>query len=100
MKSLTRFANTWTRLRPLEGQRRALAAFAVGLALTAIAFFTVRHEERLSRRDAFERRATELAAALRTNLELPLETVRLMPALFDGTAPVSREDFMGLVGPS
>jgi CHASE1-domain containing sensor protein len=100
VKSLTRFADTWTRLRPLEGQRRALAAFVVGLALTAIAFYTVRHEERLTRRDQFERRASELTASLRTQLELPLETVRLMPALFDTPSAIGREDFMALVGPS
>jgi serine/threonine-protein kinase len=87
------------RLRPLDGQRRAIAAFVVGLSLTAIAFFTVRHEEHASQRDQFERRAQELSAALRTHLELPLETVRLMPALFDGPAPISREDFLALVGP-
>ncbi|MET0283218.1 MAG: CHASE domain-containing protein [Polyangiales bacterium] len=100
VKSLTRFADTWTRLRPLEGQRRAIAAFVVGLALTAIAFYTVRHEERLTRRDQFERRASELTSSLRTQLELPLETVRLMPALFDTPSPVTREDFLHLVGPS
>jgi CHASE1-domain containing sensor protein len=100
VKSLTRLADTWVRLRPLEGQRRAIAALVVGLALTGIATFTVRHEERVARREAFERRATELSAALRSHLELPLETVRLMPALFDGPAPISREDFLGLVGPS
>ncbi len=100
MKSLTRLANTWTRLRPLDGQRRAIAAFGVGLALTAIAFFTVRHEEQLARRDQFERRASDLASSMHTQLELPLETVRLLPALFDTTAPVTRDDFINLVGPS
>jgi serine/threonine protein kinase/CHASE1-domain containing sensor protein len=99
VKSLTRLASTWARVRPFDGQRRAIWVLLAGLLVTGTSFLAVRREEAELRRAEFEARAQELAGSLRARMELPLETLRLMPALFDGSVPVDHADFMALVGP-
>lgn len=100
VNSLTRLATTWARVRPFHGQRSAFVVLAVGLVASALALFALRSYEQGRERRAFEQRADELIRALRTHLELPFETLRLMPALFDGSDPVDADEFIGFVGPA
>jgi serine/threonine protein kinase/CHASE1-domain containing sensor protein len=100
VQSLSRIADTWSRVRPLEGQRRALWVLLGGLLATAIALLALRAHEDDQRRIEFERRAYDLSRSLRTALSLPLETLRLIPPLFDGSDPVTPEEFIGFVGPA
>jgi CHASE1-domain containing sensor protein len=100
VKSLTRVVDTWARVRPLDGQRPALFVLLLGLLATGLSFWAVRRNEADLRRAEFEQRARDLGGALRASLELPLETLRLMPSLFDGSDPVDHDEFLGLVGPS
>jgi serine/threonine-protein kinase len=87
-------------VRPLDGQRPAFFVLVLGLLATGLSFWAVRRNEADLRRVEFEQRARDLGGALRASLELPLETLRLMPSLFDGSDPVDHDEFVGLTGAS
>ncbi len=84
-----------------EDRRRGLrpyllpaGVFLVGAAISTVMFIAhnVRSTERA--RLAFERRATEVVAGgLEMGLDLPLEVLRSLPALFEASVDVSREEF-------
>jgi len=71
----------------------AVAAFLIGAVVSGAAFLALntRHIER--QRLAFERQAAETAGALELGLDIPVEVLRSIPALFDASVDVSRSEF-------
>jgi CHASE1-domain containing sensor protein len=69
----------------------------LGVALSAAASFAVRLREGETERLAFERRASELAAALALGFDVPLEVLRGIPALFEASSDVTRGEFQRFV---
>jgi serine/threonine protein kinase/CHASE1-domain containing sensor protein len=75
----------------------ALALVCVGLLLTCIVFVAMRGRARHLRRIEFERQASQLAGAFRNRLELPLEVLHSIAALFDASDNVTRREFRAFV---
>ena len=70
-----------------------LVVFLVGSALSVFVFLDARNRMHNTRRVAFERQASQVAATLHTSFDLPLEVIRGIPALFDAAQEVDRAQF-------
>ncbi|HSG82919.1 MAG TPA: CHASE domain-containing protein [Gemmatimonadota bacterium] len=85
-----------TRDGPRRMSRRywpAAAAFLVGAVLSAIAFALLTARQSTLQQSAFQRRTTEIAYAAEGGLNLPVEVLVSVPALFDASQEVSRAEF-------
>lgn len=84
---------TEDRARRLDRLWPALAVFAIGALVTVVAYFAVDAREREREALAFGRRAAEIAGTLETGLDLPVEVLISVPALFEASVDVSRQEF-------
>jgi CHASE1-domain containing sensor protein len=78
----------------------SLAAFATGTAMSLLLFTGTQTREHVARRLEFERRAAQVAAAVRTSIDVPLEVLRSIPALYDASDQVTRAEFRAFVNHS
>lgn len=65
--------------------------------MSLIVFAGVRNRELAQRRLEFERRAGQVAVAVRSSFDVPLEVLHSLPAFFDASAGVSRSEFRDFV---
>lgn len=77
----------WRRYAP------ALVTFTLGLAVSIVAFLALSERHRDRQQLAFEKRVTEIVGALEVGLEVPVEVLRSVPALFEASEEVSRQEF-------
>ncbi len=70
-----------------------LVTLAVGLAVSFAAFLALSGRYRERQQLAFPKRVTEIVGALEVGLDLPVEVLRSVPALFEASEDVSRQEF-------
>jgi serine/threonine-protein kinase len=78
----------------------ALLTLAVGIFLSSLLFFGLGARRRSADALVFQNRAAEIAAALVNGLDVPLETLHAIPALYASSDDVSREEFQRFVTPA
>ncbi len=85
-----------TRAGPRRWPQRylpAAAVFLAGAGLSLIAFALLTAQQKARQRNAFDRRTIEVAHAAEQGLYLPVEVLASVPALFESSVEVSREEF-------
>lgn len=89
---------TWTSRLRWRSQLPAVALFLAGAGITGSFFGLERVKNRERQHADFERRATLVTGELRATLELPIEALQSVAALFDASETVSRTEFKSFVG--
>ncbi len=89
----TTILDTKDRTKRLRIYVPAIIVLIVGGALSLGVFAVLTLRSGVRQRSAFERRATEIAGALIVGFELPIEVLHSVPALFDASEGVSRDEF-------
>lgn len=93
-------ASPITSSHPAFVRAPALVVVAVGLAISLGAFWVARGRARAEWRATFEREAGEVSAALISGLDVPLEALQSLPALFASSDEVTRAEFRAFVTPT
>jgi CHASE1-domain containing sensor protein/tRNA A-37 threonylcarbamoyl transferase component Bud32 len=83
--------------RRFARDRVALAVAIVGIGLSVDAFFVIRGHETERFRFEFERRASQVAGAMRAAFGVPLEVLHSIPALYASSDDVTRSEFRAFV---
>lgn len=78
----------------------ALATLAAGMFLSSMLFFGLGARRRADDALEFQQRASEIASALVNGFDVPLETLHAIPALYESSADVSRDEFQRFVTPA
>src|SRR5690606_20243634 len=73
------------------------AVLTLGAAVSFVASSYVTSAEREGRRAEFERQAAQVAISARVGFDVPLEVLRSLPALFEASEDVTREEFRAFV---
>lgn len=88
------------RTTPLARRAPGLIVLGIGLAGSALAFWVARGSARADWRADFERKANDVSAALVNGLDVPLEALQSLPALFASSEEVTRREFRAFVAPT
>ncbi|MBK8996840.1 MAG: CHASE domain-containing protein [Myxococcales bacterium] len=88
------------RTAPLARRAPGLIVLAAGLAVSTAAFWMARERARADWQADFERKARDLSAALVNGLDVPLEALQSLPALFGSSEEVTRSEFRAFVTPT
>lgn len=83
-----------------RARRSRTVAFAVlgtGVTLSLVAYFLISKYERHHNFLEFQRRANHLADILETNFHFPLETLLSLPAFYEASEKVNRDEFKTFV---
>ncbi len=74
-----------------------LLTVLLGVGLSLLLFVAVRARERAQQRTDFERQSAQLALALQSSFDVPLEVLRSVPAFFEASDQISRQEFRAFV---
>jgi CHASE1-domain containing sensor protein len=74
-----------------------IVVFGVGVLLSLAIFAGIRGRERAARRTEFERQAAQVVLSAQVSFDVPLEVLRSVPALFEASDSVSRDEFRAFV---
>jgi serine/threonine protein kinase/CHASE1-domain containing sensor protein len=75
----------------------SLLTVVLGAGLSLLLFVAVRGRERTHEQTDFERQAAQLALAVQSSFEIPLEVLRSVPAFFEASDEISRDEFSTFV---
>ncbi|NUP13533.1 MAG: protein kinase [Polyangiaceae bacterium] len=88
---------TWSRVRPLHRQTRAVLVGIGGLLVTAALVYAIHQFELGRARAQFDRQARDIRTAVEANLATPLESLRALPPFFAASESIERDEFAAFV---